>query len=79
MTIDTKARSIVKSVVWRVIGIVLLGYISYLFTHNWEKTTLITLIFHAIRLVMYYYHERIWERVSWGRVIPTTGAQDGDN
>jgi uncharacterized membrane protein len=32
-----------------------------------EQTTLITIAFHTIRLVLYYYHERVWERVRWGR------------
>ena len=65
---DTKKRSWVKSIVWRVIGIVLLGVISYLITGNWKEMTSITVLFHGIRVIMYYYHERLWERVSWGRL-----------
>ena len=64
---DTKKRSIIKSITWRVIGVVLLGIISYLITHNWKEMTIITIMFHGIRLIMYYYHERIWERTSWGK------------
>lgn len=64
---DTHARSIVKSLVWRVIGIFMLAAISWLITRDWRSMTLITLIFHSIRVVLYYIHERIWERVSWGR------------
>lgn len=68
--VDTRLRSWVKSIIWRVIGIVILGALAWLFTQDWKKTTLITSIFHTIRLVLYYYHERIWERISWGRKIP---------
>jgi uncharacterized membrane protein len=57
-----------KSITWRVIGIVLLGLISYLITEDWKEMAIITVIFHGIRVVLYYYHERVWERVSWGRV-----------
>ena len=64
---DTKKRSWAKSIVWRVIGIVLLGVISYLITGNWKEMTSITILFHGIRVIMYYYHERLWECVSWGR------------
>ena len=64
---DTKKRSWTKSIVWRVIGIVLLGVISYLITGNRKEMTSITVLFHGIRVIMYYYHERLWERVSWGR------------
>ncbi len=65
---DTKARSWAKSIVWRIIGIVLLGVIAYAITGNWKEMTIITVLFHTIRMVLYYCHERIWERVSWGRL-----------
>ena len=65
---DTKARSWVKSILWRVIGIVVLGTISYAITGNWKQMTLITVLFHSIRVVLYYYHERVWERIKWGRL-----------
>jgi len=56
-----------KSLVWRLIGIFVLGAISYAITGDWKKMTLITMLFHSIRVVLYYYHERVWERISWGR------------
>ncbi len=65
--IDSNLRSWVKSICWRVIGIFILGALAWSFTRNWEQTTLITVVFHSIRLVLYYFHERIWERIEWGR------------
>jgi len=65
---DTKKRSWLKAITWRLIGIFLLGTISYLITGNWKEMSAITLLFHGIQTVLYYYHERMWERVSWGRV-----------
>jgi len=65
---DLRKRSLAKSVTWRVVGIVMLLAISYLVTHDWQKTTGITVVFHGSRLVLYYFHERIWERVQWGRL-----------
>ena len=56
----------VKSIVWRIIGIVLLGGITWVFTRDLEATTIITVLFHSIRLVLYYIHERIWDRIEWG-------------
>jgi uncharacterized membrane protein len=82
---DTKKRSWVKSLTWRVFGVVLLGAISLLITRDWRAMTTITLMFHVIRLVLYYYHERIWARISWGKVkhpladLPVTrGLTPGD-
>ena len=58
-----------KSLTWRIIGIIILGAITYLITGNWAETGIISLTFHAIRFVLYYYHERAWENVRWGRQI----------
>ena len=65
---ETKRRSWLKSLVWRLVGIVILGGLSWLVTHDWEQTSLITIIFHSIRLVLYYVHERLWDGVEWGRM-----------
>lgn len=65
---DTKIRSWAKSIVWRAIGIVLLGVISYLITGDWKEMTVITALFHSIRVILYYFHERLWERISWGKL-----------
>ena len=65
---DTRTRSWVKSLVWRVIGIILLGAIVYFITGDWKEMTIITVLFHGIRMIMYYFHERIWEHISWGKV-----------
>jgi uncharacterized membrane protein len=65
---ETHLRSWMKSFSWRIVGIVLLGGISYAFTKDWKQTTWITIIFHGIRTVLYYLHERWWERISWGRI-----------
>lgn len=65
---ESHARSWAKSVTWRVIGIIILGGISYVITRNWQQTTVITVIFHSLRLILYYFHERAWERISWGKL-----------
>ena len=65
---ETKKRSWLKSIVWRIIGIFVLGGITWLVTHDWEQTSVITVTFHTIRLVLYYFHERVWDNMEWGRI-----------
>jgi len=67
--LESRKRSWAKSLVWRVVGVLLLGVIAYLVTSNWEQMTIITLIFHGLRVVLYYVHERIWDQIAWGRVV----------
>ncbi len=65
---EMKRRSWVKSIIWRVIGIFILGGLSWLVTRDWQETTIITVVFHAVRTVLYYYHERMWDKIEWGRI-----------
>ena len=65
---ETNKRSWMKSIIWRLIGIFILGGISWFVTRSWEQTSLVTVSFHTIRLVLYYFHERAWDNVEWGRI-----------
>lgn len=64
---ETCRRSIAKAIVWRILGIIILGGLSWVFTKSWEEMSIITISFNSIRLVLYYFHERAWNRISWGR------------
>jgi adenylylsulfate kinase len=65
--IDTKKRSIIKTLTWRVIAVILLAVTSFLTTGDLRTASLITLIYHSIQLGMFFIHERVWNMVSWGR------------
>jgi len=47
---------------------VILGAITWVITHSWREMSLITILFHSVRVVLYYLHERIWEKIHWGRI-----------
>ena len=71
---ETRLRSFVKVSIWRISGVPLLGLVSYavIFFIPEKKINQclsITLIFNAIRLVMQYIYERIWQRIKWGWVV----------
>ena len=74
MAIETHSRAWIKSIVWRILGIFILGSISWIITHSWKEMSLITIFFHSIRVILYYFHERVWERIKWGRVIHPLGS-----
>lgn len=65
---ETRRRSWAKAIVWRIIAFFVLGIITWLVTHNWGKTSLITITYQAIQVVLYYFHERCWDNVEWGRI-----------
>jgi hypothetical protein len=74
--IETKRRTVVKSLLWRVIGVIWtwLGayFIILLIPENMKKAsiiaTLIVIYHHSTRLVMYYFYERIWATINWGKI-----------
>ena len=64
---DSRKRSLAKSATWRIISIVVLVTVSYIVTGDVKKTTWITIFFQLILAVLYYAHERLWEKTLWGR------------
>jgi len=57
---DSNLRSIAKSIVWRIIGVFWLVGITWIFTRSWIMVSMVTFIHHAIFLVIFYLHERVW-------------------
>ena len=60
---EIKKRSAVKSIWWRILGILILAIITYYFTGSLIATSLVTFIHHAVFLLIFYLHERIWLRI----------------
>ena len=63
---ETKKRSLAKVISWRAVGIIFWPTISYIITGSWIETGLLTSAF-IFMTFMYYFHERIWDRIKWGR------------
>ena len=60
---EDHTRSVVRSIIWRIIGILFLALVTYIVTHNWVVTTLVTVIHHSISVLGYYLHERFWMQI----------------
>ena len=73
--LETRRRTLTKSLLWRFIGIFwtwMGAYVILLLLPEEQKTavviaTLITAWHHSTRMVMYYVYERIWCRIRWGK------------
>ena len=63
---EIRKRSLVKAVSYRIICIVMLAIITYLITGDILQMTSIVVIFQSIQMLIYYLHERAWERIKWG-------------
>jgi len=65
---ETRKRSILKSITWRVICIAVSILISFALTGQWDIAIAIGTVYNVITMILYYFHERIWNVVKWGRI-----------
>jgi uncharacterized membrane protein len=52
--------SLLKSLIWRILGVFVYATIFYLFTRKWQITIGSTLVHHLTFLLVFYLHERLW-------------------
>jgi uncharacterized membrane protein len=62
-----KSRSLAKSLTWRVVALLTTFITLYALSKDINMATLATIITNGVNFVAYYYHERIWNAVSWGK------------
>ena len=75
-TLELRRRTITKSLLWRLIGIIwtwIGAYFILLFTpQKFRSASLmasaIVVYHHSTRMIMYYLYERIWSNIRWGRI-----------
>ncbi len=63
---ETRKRSVAKSITWRLICIVVSIVVSFLLTARWDIAVAIGGIYNVVTMILYYFHERIWNIVKWG-------------
>lgn len=67
---DKHIRSILKTISWRVTGTIDTIVISFLITRELSWAFSIGLIEVFTKLVLYYFHERVWNKINIGRAAP---------
>lgn len=61
-------RSVVKTISWRTIGTLDTVIISYFITGNLVMAASIGSIELFTKMVLYYFHERAWNKISFGKI-----------
>ena len=64
---DSNARSIAKTVSWRITGSGATFLISYLVSGSFAIAGSIAVIQLTANTILYFIHERIWNKIGWGR------------
>jgi uncharacterized membrane protein len=63
---ESISRSVVKTISWRVTVSVISFIISYWITGSLELAGLLMVSKVAVNSVWYFFHERIWNKISYG-------------
>jgi uncharacterized membrane protein len=63
----TKFRSFVKALTWRTTGTLDTFLISLLITKQPFIAASIASVEVLTKIVLYYFHERLWNKIQWGR------------
>jgi len=64
---DTTCRSLVKTISWRITGSTATFLISYAIIGSVAVSGTIAIIQLIFNTILYFIHERIWNKIPWGR------------
>jgi len=63
---EAHKRSIAKTITWRVLATLTTAILVLLFTGKPEIALSVGAIEMTAKIIIYYAHERAWNRISWG-------------
>lgn len=65
---ETHLRSVVKGVTWRAVASLTTFIIVFAFTNEIVLSFSVSIIEIISKIMLYFFHERAWTCVSWGKV-----------
>lgn len=64
---DHHVRSVVKATSYRIFGTLSTVLISWVITRQWKFAVTIGFFEFFGKIIVYYLHERLWNRIEYGR------------
>ncbi len=64
---ESRRRSMVKAATWRIVALVITMLVSFMWLGEWTTSIALALAANGIKALLYYLHERIWDRTDFGR------------
>lgn len=75
---DTPGRSLAKAISWRLIASITTFIITFVifrqkisgpYKQILEASTLVLIFDVVVKIVIYYFHERLWTNINWGKYM----------
>jgi uncharacterized membrane protein len=67
---EKKSRSLVKAISWRMTGTLDTIVVSFIVTRRMSLAFSIGFIELFTKVLLFYFHERLWNRIAFGRIKP---------
>jgi uncharacterized membrane protein len=67
VVLESRKRSMVKSLSWRILAGIITGCVAMVMTGQLEFAAKIGLADTSVKLLIYFLHERIWNKSPYGR------------
>jgi uncharacterized membrane protein len=65
--VEKHPRSIAKSISYRLLSLTADSMVAYFFTRDIALSAGIVILVNAYSTLLYYFHERVWAHILWGR------------
>ena len=65
---ETQARSIVKTISYRIVGSLGTSLVAWALTHKLSISVAMGVSDVLVKIVLYYLHERLWTHIPFGRM-----------
>lgn len=72
-------RSLVKAITFRCIILVSDGIIIFAITHRYDITLSVILFSNFSSTILYFLHERVWNKIHWGKISQNNREADLGN
>lgn len=63
---ELRKRTITKGITWRLVSSLQSFFVMLFFTENVSDTLKMIIIFNLSGFVLFYFHERLWNKFQWG-------------
>lgn len=67
MILETKKRSVIKAISWRLIGTLVTTTIVFIITEKASISLALGGSAGVLKMILYYIHERAWQKIDYGR------------
>lgn len=63
---ESKYRSVIKTLSWRLIGTLINVIVIYCLFKDFVLSIMVGIVDAVIKTIIYFLHERLWSNIKWG-------------